>query len=622
MDKKSKQNKMIIDSAEKLTRVKKELKDKIRDVSVSVCGGTGCAALGSYDVFKKLSDDLNDEKTEVIYTGCKGLCQRGPLVEVKTRDREIFYTKITVNDLQEIVEVTLRQDSVAKRFLYKENSMTDAVQDKMSIPFYKGQVKNALKRCGEVDPASINSYIMQGGFEAFFKAQSMNPSEIIDEVEKSGLRGKGGGGFLTGRKWRACVNAKKDGSDSYVVCNGDEGDPGAFMDCALMEGDPFSVIEGMMICALATQSQKGYIYVRHEYPVAVKRLSNAINQCRDSGLLGSHEAALNFDITIVRGGGAFVCGESTALMRSIEGNIGEPRAKYIRSVVKGLFDMPTVLNNVETFASVPSVFLNGALFKIGTEYSKGTKAFCLTGKVVNTGLIEVPMGTTLRQIIFDIGGGIVEGRKFKAVQTGGPSGGCLGSEFLDLPVDFDALKKAGSMMGSGGMIVMDENSCMVDVAKYFLNFLKGQSCGKCAPCREGVHMLWQMVENITTGKGEEGDLDKIKRLALDIKETALCGLGKSAPNPLLSAIDNFKDEFEAHIKDKMCPAGVCRDLIMFSISYDKCTGCTLCKNVCPEDAITGEKNEVHVIDSQKCISCALCRDVCRFDAVSAVSKFT
>jgi NADH:ubiquinone oxidoreductase subunit F (NADH-binding)/ferredoxin len=459
--------------------------------------------------------------------------------------------------------------------------------------------------------------VAAGGFTSLIKALAMEPGDVIAEVERSGLRGRGGGGFPTGRKWRSCVDA--GGDERFVICNGDEGDPGAFMDCCIMEGDAFRVLEGMLICAHAIGSSRGFIYVRNEYPRAVERLGLAIDACREAGLLGEKilGSDLCFDVRISRGGGAFVCGESTALMRSIEGNVGEPRAKYIRSVKRGLYDKPTVLNNVETFACVPAIVREGGEWFAGkgTAKSPGTKAFCLVGKVVNTGLIEVPMGTTLRDVVFGMGGGIIDDRPFKAVQTGGPSGGCLPESELDLPADFDELTAAGSMMGSGGMIVMDDRTCMVDVAKYFLGFLLEESCGKCVPCREGVFQLYRLLHKICEGQGVPADLDKIERLAEDVQVGSLCGLGKSAPNPVLSTLRNFRDEYRSHIEDKRCPAGVCRKITTFVIDADQCTGCLLCKKACPPGAISGEKKKPHLIDEELCTQCGACRLVCKDDAV-------
>ena len=598
---------------------------------VRVCSGTGCAALGAFEVYDALVKEskkaglpvqvelepCGKEKDPlfVSLTGCQGFCQIGPLVHIFPDD--ILYTGVKVSAVKDIVEKTLAGGQVVEKLLYKNPEDKKRLKGRADIPFYKGQELVALEGCGSVAADSLDSYVASGGFSSLVKALKMDPDQVISEVEKSGLRGRGGGGFPTGRKWRSCVSA--EGDERFVICNGDEGDPGAFMDCCIMEGDPYRVIEGMIICAHAVGSSTGFIYVRHEYLRAVERLSLAVKTCEENGLLGKKilGSDLDFDISVARGGGAFVCGESTALMRSIEGSVGEPRAKYVRSVQRGFRDKPTVLNNVETFACVPSIINEGSEWftSRGTEKSPGTKAFCLVGKVVNTGLIEVPMGTRLRDVVFGIGGGIIDGRPFKAVQTGGPSGGCLGEDYLDLPVDFDALAKAGSMMGSGGMIVMDDRTCMVDVAKYFLKFLMEESCGKCVPCREGVYQLHALLDKLSRGEGEPQDLEKIQRLGKEIQVSSLCGLGKSAPNPVLSTLKNFREEYEAHVNDKRCPAGVCRDITTFTIDPDKCTGCLVCKKACPPDAISGEKKQVHIIDQDKCTQCGACRLVCKFDAV-------
>ncbi|MDJ0762609.1 MAG: NADH-ubiquinone oxidoreductase-F iron-sulfur binding region domain-containing protein [Myxococcota bacterium] len=600
---------------------------------VLVCAGTGCVASGALDVYeallktaKKAGIDVEVELAPCAHakkpvfmgtTGCQGFCQVGPLVHILPDD--ILYTRVKPSAVGDIVQQTLVNGEVIARLLYKDpkNKKADRPKGRADNPFYKGQTFVALEGCGHVAPDSLDAYIAAGGFQALATALSLAPDAVIAEVAMSGLRGRGGGGFPTGKKWRSCVRA--GGNERFVICNGDEGDPGAFMDCCIMEGDPFRVLEGMMICAHAVGARQGFIYVRNEYPRAVERLSNAIDACRTAGLLGEHilGSDLTFDIRLSRGGGAFVCGESSALMRSIEGNVGEPRAKYIRSVERGLYDKPTVLNNVETFACVPAIVQKGGdwFAAMGSPKSPGTKAFCLVGKVVNTGLIEVPMGTTLREVIFGIGGGIIDNRPFKAVQTGGPSGGCLPEGALDLPVDFDALTKAGSMMGSGGMIVMDDRTCMVDVARYFLNFLLEESCGKCVPCREGIYQLHALLDGLTKGQGTSGDIDKIERLAEDIQVGSLCGLGKSAPNPVLSTLANFRTEYEAHIRDGKCPAGVCRELTTFYIDPEACTGCMLCLKACPPQAISGKKKKTHVIDGELCTQCGACRTVCKDDAV-------
>jgi NADH-quinone oxidoreductase subunit F len=598
---------------------------------VLVCSGTGCAASGAFEVYDALVEQATQaglsiqvelapcleakEPVLAALTGCQGFCQVAPLVQVLPDD--ILYTKVKPAHAADIVAKTLAAGEVIEQRLFKDPETKEPLKNRGQIPFYNGQQLVALEGCGTVAAASIDSYVAAGGFSSLVKALAMDPADVIAEVEKSGLRGRGGGGFPTGRKWRSCVDV--GGDERFVICNGDEGDPGAFMDCCIMEGDPYRVLEGMMICAHAIGAEQGFIYVRNEYPRAVERLGLAIDASRAAGLLGEGilGSDLKLEIKISRGGGAFVCGESSALMRSIEGNVGEPRAKYIRSVRRGLYDKPTVLNNVETFACVPAIIREGGEWfaGMGTEKSPGTKAFCLVGKVVNTGLIEVPMGTTLRDVIFGIGGGIIGDRPFKAVQTGGPSGGCLPESKLDLPVDFDELTAAGSMMGSGGMIVMDDHTCMVDVAKYFLGFLLEESCGKCVPCREGIYQLHRLLTKICEGRASARDLDKIERLAEDVQVGSLCGLGKSAPNPVLSTLRNFRAEYQTHIDDKRCPAGVCRAITTFFIDPDKCTGCLLCKKACPPGAISGEKKKLHVIDEQLCTQCGACRLVCKDDAV-------
>ncbi len=552
-------------------------------------------------------------------TGCHGFCQQGPLVVIEPDGT--FYTKVKVKDVAEIVDSTIRDNKVIDRLLYEDPASGEKIEKYSDIPFYKLQRRIALRNIGKISQCSIDEYIAVGGYQALAKALTkMSPQEVITEVKTSGLRGRGGGGFPTGRKWETC--ARFEETPRYVICNGDEGDPGAFMDRAIMEGDPHSVIEGMIIAAYAVGSNDGYIYVREEYPLAVINLQKATEQARALGLLGENilKSGFNFDIKISRGGGAFVCGESSALMKSVAGEVGEPRAKYIRSVQKGLFDKPTVLNNVESYANVPVIIENGGQWfaGVGTKKSPGTKAFSLVGKVRNSGLIEVPMGTTLREIIYDIGGGILNDRPFKAVQTGGPSGGCLPKEKLDLPVDFDTLTEAGSMMGSGGMIVMDDKTCVVDLAKYFLAFLNDESCGKCVPCREGLYQLHALAVAISEGRATDDDIKKMERLSKNIVLGSLCGLGTSGPNPFLSTIMYFRDEYLTHIRDHKCPAGVCRALITYRIDAEACDGCMACLGVCPQGAITGSKKKVHVIDEALCDKCGACYAVCQRNAIQVL----
>jgi NADH:ubiquinone oxidoreductase subunit F (NADH-binding)/(2Fe-2S) ferredoxin len=595
---------MKIDSIDKLAEWREKSRRKLdkQKRRVLVCLGPGCLAGGSDVILKEFRKVLKDKQIKgvsleaVKKTGCHGFCAMGPLVIIEPEG--IFYTKVKKGHVPQIVEQTLENNEVIEKLLYTDPKTGKKITDYKKIPFYSNQVRISLRNCGQIDPDEIEDFVARGGYAGLAKALSkMKPQDVIEQVTKSGLRGRGGAGFPTGRKWATCAN--EDLEPRYVICNGDEGDPGAFMDRCIMEGDPHSVLEGMIICAYAVGSSEGYIYVREEYPLAVINLQTAIDAARKHGLLGRNIMGtdLSFDIKISRGGGAFVCGESSALMKSVAGEIGEPRAKYIRSVQRGLYDKPTVLNNVETFATVPVIMDKGAgwFTKIGTERSSGTKAFSLAGKVKHTGLIEIPMGMTPRDIIFDIGGGIPDGRTFKAVQTGGPSGGCLPEEKLDLPVDFDSLTEAGSMMGSGGMIIMDDRTCMVEVARYFLNFLVSESCGKCVPCREGLYQLLRLCTKVTEGNGTEEDLDTMERLSRTIQKASLCGLGQSGPNPFLSTIQYFRDEYLAHVRDKKCPGGVCRNLITY--------------------AITGEKKKKHVIDQKICDRCGSCYAVCRYNAV-------
>ncbi len=586
---------------------------------VRVCIGTGCRARGSVVVAEAFRNEIKKQNLEIPIgtkqTGCHGFCERGPVVVIGPK--EIFYQRVKLRDVSEIVSKTLLNGEIVDRLLYVDPTTGQKVLYEHEVPFYEKQRRHILANNGRIDPTNILDYVAVGGYQALAKAiTTMSCDEIIDTVEKSGLRGLGGAGFPTGRKWRLCRKAA--GDVKFVIGNGDEGDPGAFSDRSLMEANPHSILEGMIIGAYAIGANQGYLYVRAEYPLALKHLQIAIDQAREYGFLGSNifNSGFDFDIKINQGGGAFVCGESSALVASIEGKMGEPRSKYIHTVERGLWNKPTNLNNVKTWASVPLIINNGADWyaKIGTEKSKGTAIFSLVGKVNNTGLVEVPMGTPLKGIIYDIGGGILEGKKFKAVQTGGPSGGCIPEELLDLSVDFDKLTEAGSMMGSGGMIVMDENTCMVDVARYFLDFLQYESCGKCVPCREGIKRMLEIVTDITAGRGKKEDLDLLQELAETIKDFSLCGLGKTAPNTVLSTLRYFREEYEAHVRDKKCPAGICKDLIEYFILEDKCTGCGACLKLCPQQAIDAY-GLIHTIDPAKCVRCGICRDACSFEAI-------
>jgi len=596
---------------------------KVRDpkrTCIAICSGTACQACESEKVVESILSEIEKqglkEKIDIRRTGCRGFCQKGPILVIYPEG--IFYQTIKSEDAEEIISETIIKKKIVDRLLYIDSDTGQKFVLENEIPFYSKQMRVLLGSNALVDAMNIEDYIAIGGYSALAKVlHEMKPEQVIDIIKQSGLRGRGGAGFLTGYKWESCRKSK--GDIKYVICNADEGDPGAYMNRSLLEGNPHSIIEGMIIGAYAIGSNEGYVYVRHEYPVAVKNLSIALSQSEEYGFLGENilGSNLNFGIKLRRGGGAFVCGESTALMASIEGKVGEPRAKYVHTVEKGLWDRPSNLNNVETWANVPLIMLKGAdwFSGIGTEKSKGTKIFSLVGKINNTGLVEVPMGITLREIIYDIGGGILAGGKFKAVQTGGPSGGCIPAELLDLPVDFERLTEAGSMMGSGGMIVMDENTCMVDVAKYFLTFLSDESCGKCVPCREGIERMLEIITEITSGNGNPQDLELLEELANVVKDFSLCGLGQTASNPVLSTIKYFKDEYEAHL-NKKCPAGVCKALIKYSIDEDKCNGCGLCKKNCPQNAIIGELKESHAIISEKCIKCGICHEICKFEAIT------
>jgi NADH:ubiquinone oxidoreductase subunit F (NADH-binding)/(2Fe-2S) ferredoxin len=607
-----------------LERERLGLRDRFRPAAkrIRICIGTGCAAKGSrriYELFCQAVKEVDAGVEAVSCVGCHGFCERGPIVVVQPGD--VFYQRVEEPDVAEIFRETVVGGRVVERLLYQDSATGAKARTAAEIPFYKAQQRIVLAQNGVIDPTSIDDYIAVGGYSALAKAlTAMTPEQVLEEVERSGLRGRGGGGFPTGRKWRSCREAH--GEPKYVICNGDEGDPGAFMDRSVMEGNPHAVLEGMLLGAYAIGSSQGYIYVRNEYPLAVEHLRGAIKQAREAGLLGEDilGSGFAFDIRINRGGGAFICGESTALMASLEGRAGEPRAKYVHTVEHGLWDKPTNLNNVETWANVPAIINRGGawLASIGTEKSKGTKVFSLVGKITNTGLVEVPMGITLRQIIEGIGGGVKGGKAFKAVQTGGPSGGCIPGRFLDTPVDFDELTKLGSMMGSGGMIVMDEDTCMVNVARYFLNFLREESCGKCTPCREGLAQMLHILDHITHGEGKPGDVECLQHVAEILEGTALCALGKTAAHPVLSTIRHFRNEYDAHILEKRCPAKECRGLFRYRIDEKACKACGLCRKHCPVQAIKGEKKVPHVIDQEKCTLCGTCLEKCPFSAVLKV----
>lgn len=589
---------------------------------VLICGGTGCTSSGSDKIAKRLQEEIDKngltDEVMVVRTGCFGLCALGPIMIVYPEGT--FYSMVKEDDIAEIVSEHLLKGRVVTRLVYDETIGENEIKSLKETNFYKKQHRIALRNCGVINPECIDEYIGRNGYEALGKVlKTMTPDEVIQTILDSGLRGRGGGGFPTGKKWQLARNLVKDADQKYVCCNADEGDPGAFMDRSVLEGDPHVVIEAMAIAGYAIGATQGYIYIRAEYPIAVQRLQIAINQAREYGLLGKNifDSGFDFDLDIRLGAGAFVCGEETALMTSIEGNRGEPRPRPPFPAESGLFKKPTVLNNVETYANIPQIILNGAdwFASMGTEKSKGTKVFALGGKIHNTGLVEVPMGTTLREVIYEIGGGIPNGKAFKAAQTGGPSGGCIPAEHLDIPIDYDNLIAIGSMMGSGGLIVMDEDNCMVDIAKFFLQFTVDESCGKCTPCRIGTKRLYEMLEKITSGNATMEDLDKMEKLCYYIKNNSLCGLGQTAPNPVLSTLRYFKNEYIAHVQDKKCPAGVCQDLLTYKIIDLKCKGCTACARGCPVGAISGTVKQPHSIDTTKCIKCGACMAKCKFGAI-------
>jgi NADH:ubiquinone oxidoreductase subunit F (NADH-binding)/(2Fe-2S) ferredoxin/NAD-dependent dihydropyrimidine dehydrogenase PreA subunit len=590
---------------------------------ILVCGGAGCISPESVDLYRTLKSEIRKHKLnheiEVLKVGCLGLCELGPVVIVYPEG--ILYNKVKTDDIAELIESHFIHNNVLERLEYKLTEGEGKVRNFNKLEFFKKQLRIALRNCGIIDPENIDEYIAFDGYKALEQVLTvMSPVEVTETVKKSGLRGRGGGGFPTGLKWEFA--AKQDTDEKYIICNADEGDPGAFMDRSVLEGDPHSVLEAMTICGYAVGSSKGFIYVRAEYPLAVERLDIAINQSREYGILGENilGTGFNFDIELRLGAGAFVCGEETALIQSIEGKRGMPMPKPPFPAVNGLWGKPTIINNVETFANIVPIILKGAdWFRgIGTEKSAGTKVFALGGKITNTGLIEIPMGTTLRETIFEIGGGIPNAKEFKAVQTGGPSGGCIPAKELDTPIEYDSLVALGSMMGSGGMIVLDEDNCMVDVARFFLDFTKDESCGKCTPCRIGTKRLLEMLENITKGNADMEDLDRLQELAMGIKKVALCGLGQTAPNPVLSTLNHFRDEYIAHVKDKKCPAKVCRSLVEYVILEDKCKGCGLCTRNCNAGAISGKLQEAHIIDQDICLKCGLCMHVCRFKAIAKI----
>jgi NADH:ubiquinone oxidoreductase subunit F (NADH-binding)/(2Fe-2S) ferredoxin len=631
---------MRIQSKADLEKIRQEYSRRLYypDTTKVLVGMASCgiAAGGKAALEKAIQDFPGDNGVSIRQTGCLGFCEVEPLVEIASTGKpRVIYQKITEDKIGDVINSYLENDFKKTKWILGQvrdprSVMEDHLENPLSkvepiekipfledTPFYNNQVKIALRNCGYIDPDSIEEYVARGGYFAFLRALfDHKPEEIIQIITDSGLRGRGGGGFSAGRKWATCA---RHHGDRYIICNADEGDPGAYMDRSILEGDPHSVLEGMLIAAVAIGSSQGFMYVRNEYPLAVKRLVTAIKQAEKYGLLGKNIAGtdFSFNIKISTGAGAFVCGESTALMASLEGKVGRPRAKYVHTVEKGFRQNPSTLNNVETFANVPAIVSKGAPWYagMGTEGSKGTKVFSLVGKIKNTGLVEVTMGTPLRNIIYDIGGGILKKKKFKAVQTGGPSGGCIPEQYLDLGVDFDELSKVGSMMGSGGMIVMDQDTCMVDVARYFLDFLEEESCGQCNPCREGIKRMLQILTDICEGNGKEGDIELLEELGDMVAKASLCGLGTSAPNPVVTTINYFRNEYDAHIKDKKCRAGVCKNLYYYEIDEEACTGCRVCARKCPQDAITGEKKEAHHLDQELCIKCSICYEVCKFNAV-------
>jgi NADH:ubiquinone oxidoreductase subunit F (NADH-binding)/(2Fe-2S) ferredoxin len=617
-----------ISSPAELTKLRRKILAR-RDPKkpcITICAGTGCLTLGAQKVIDTFKEEVARRglkaRVDLRETGCPGFCEKGPIVVIYPEG--ICYLQVKPEDVPQIISQTIVKKKIIDRLVYVDPITNQKIVHESDIPFYKNQMRLLISSNSQIDPKNIEDYIALGGYKALAKALfKMTPQAVVDEVKKANIRGRGGGGFPMARKWETCRDAPE--KTKYVIVNCDEGDPGAFMDRALLEGNPHSVLEGLIIGAYAIGSHEGFIYVRQEYPLAVDNVNIAIKQAREYGFLGKNilGSGFSFTVKVHRGAGAFVSGESSALMTAIEGRVGEPRPKYIHTSVEGLWEKPSNLNNVETWANVPLVINKGAKWysSIGTKDSKGTKIFALVGKVNNTGLVEVPMGVSLRDIIYKIGGGIPKGKKFKAVQTGGPSGGCIPEELIDSPVDFDELTKLGSMMGSGGMIVMDEDNCMVDVAKYFVDFLSDESCGKCLPCREGLKQMKEILTNITQGKGKEGDIELLEDLSSVMVDASLCALGQTAANPVLSTLRYFRDEYEAHIKQKRCPAFVCKELTSYYIDPDKCRACLICLRECPVDAITGDKNQIHVIDQEKCTKCGTCFDVCppRFSAVTRIS---